>query len=211
MERLGVFGGTFDPPHLGHLVLAETAREQLGLDCVLWVVAGQSPFKVHDAPSPAADRLALVEAAVASHPAFAASRVDLDRPGPHYSVDTVDLIARQNPGAALHFILGEDSLRDLPRWRAPGELIARCRLAAFQRPGIETDTAALEALIPGLQSRLDWIHAPQIEIAASDLRRRAREGRSLRYLVPDEVRELIERLDLYQTPLPNPQSPASNL
>jgi nicotinate-nucleotide adenylyltransferase len=198
VERIGIFGGTFDPPHLGHLVLAEAAREQLQLASVLWVVAGQSPLKPQGAATPPELRLQMVRAAIAGNPAFAASRVDMDRPGPQYSVDTVALLAAQRPGAAWHFIMGEDSLRDLPRWRRPADLAALCRLAVFQRPGVDTDLTELEAAIPGLAGRVDLVEAPQIDIAASDLRERARAGRSLRYLVPDAVRAIVEQQGLYR-------------
>jgi len=124
--------------------------------------------------------------------------VDADRPGPHYSVDTVEIIGRAHPGAALYFIMGEDSLRDLPRWRRPGDLAARCRIAVFQRPGIDTDLSELEAAIPGLAGRVDLVEAPELEIAASELRERARQGRSLRYLVPEAVRAYIEQHGLYR-------------
>jgi nicotinate-nucleotide adenylyltransferase len=126
------------------------------------------------------------------------SRVDVDRPAPHYSVDTAAIIAGQHPGAALYFIMGEDSLRDLPRWRRPGDLAALCRVAAFQRPGVDTDLTQLEAAIPGLAGRVDWVQAPQIDLAASDLRERVRAGLSIRYLVPDAVRALIQRHGLYR-------------
>lgn len=201
--RLGVFGGTFDPPHLGHLILAEAAREQLALACVLWVVAGLSPLKREQELSPVDVRIEMAQAAIAGHPAFALSRADVDRSGPHYSVDTLDVIAREHPGAELYLIMGEDSLRDLPRWHRPTELIAECRLAVFQRPGVETDLSNLETALPGLTPRVNWVNAPQIDIASSDLRRRVRSGESIRYLVPDAVRELIEQHGLYQSPIPN--------
>jgi nicotinate-nucleotide adenylyltransferase len=197
VERIGIFGGTFDPPHLGHLALAEAAREQLGLDCVLWVVAGQSPLKQDSEAAPAAQRLEMVQAAIAGHPAFALSQVDVARPAPHYTVDTVAIIAAERPDAELYFIMGEDSLRDLPRWRQPGDLLARCRLAVFQRPGVDTDLTQLEAAIPGLAARVDWVNAPQIDIASRDLRQRVRAGRSIRYLVPEPVLEVIRRHALY--------------
>jgi nicotinate-nucleotide adenylyltransferase len=205
VARIGIFGGTFDPPHLGHLVLAESALDQLALDQVLWVVAGQSPLKLDRPASPVALRLGLVAAAIAGQPRFALSRADVDRPPPHYSVDTVAIIGRENPEAELFFIMGEDSLRDLPRWRRPQDLIARCRLAVFQRPGIDTDLTQLEAAIPGLSARVDWVSAPEIEIASSDIRQRVQAGHSIRYLVPGPVRELIEQHRLY---LPAPASPA---
>src|SRR3990172_3540106 len=148
--NLGVFGGTFDPPHLGHLILAEAARDQLRLERVLWVVAGQSPLKLDRALSPAESRAAMVQAAIAGEPSFVLSRVDLDRPGPHYTVEALKILARENPGAELFFIMGEDSLRDLPRWRRPGEIIALARLAVCRRPGVSLNLEHLESLIPGV-------------------------------------------------------------
>lgn len=198
MERIGVFGGTFDPPHLGHLILAEAAREQLALERVLWVVAGQSPLKLDRESSPVTLRIEMIEAAIASHPAFFVSRADVDRPGPHYSVDTLDVIAGEYPGADLYFIMGEDSLRDLPGWHRPRDFIAKCRLAVFQRPGVETDLSELETVTPGVTARVRWVSAPQFEIASSELRRRLQAGQSIRYLVPDAVRELIKRNALYR-------------
>ena len=204
MARIGVFGGTFDPPHLGHLVLAEAALDQLALDRVLWVVAGQSPLKLHRAASPVELRLRLVEAAIAGHAQFALSRADVDRPPPHYSVDTVEIIGRERPEAELYFVMGEDSLRDLPRWRRPQDLAARCQLAVFQRPGVETDLTQLETAIPGLASRVQWIIAPEIDIASRDVRQRVRAGRSIRYLVPEPVREMIEQYGLYRAATARP-------
>lgn len=196
--RLGVFGGTFDPPHLGHLILAETAREQLALERVLWGVAGQSPLKLDRQLSPVGLRLEMVRAAIAGHPQFALSEVDVHRPGPHYTVDTVRLIASEHPNAELYFVMGEDSLRDLPQWHRPAELIAKCRLAVFRRPGAAADLAALEAVIPGLSARLKWVDAPEVGISASDVRRRVCEGRSIRYLVPAAVEAIIVTKGLYR-------------
>lgn len=198
MERIGVFGGTFDPPHLGHLILAEAAREQLGLERVLWAVAGQSPLKLDRELSPVGLRLEMVRAAIAGHPQFALSEVDVRRPGPHYTVDALGLIASQHPNAELYFIMGEDSLRDLPQWHRPADLIAECRLAVLRRPGVAADLAALEAAIPGLTARVEWIVAPEVGISASDVRRRVCEGRSIRYLVPAAVEAIIVTKGLYR-------------
>jgi nicotinate-nucleotide adenylyltransferase len=197
VERIGVFGGTFDPPHLGHLILAEAAREQLALERVLWVVAGQSPLKLDRESPPVNLRVEMVEAAIGGHPAFRVSRADADRPGPHYSVDTLGVIAGEYQGADLYFIMGEDSLRDLPRWHRPRDFIAKCRLAVLQRPGVETDLSELETIAPGVTARVHWVSASQIEIASSDLRRRIQAGQSIRYLVPDAVRDIVEQHRLY--------------
>jgi len=196
--RLGVFGGTFDPPHLGHLILAEAARDQLRLDRVLWVVAGQSPLKLDRQLSPAETRAAMVQAAIADNPTFALSRVDLDRPGPHYTADTLALLGAEFPGAALFFVMGEDSLRDLPRWWSPQEIMARAWLAVAQRPGNGTaELADLEARLPGVGARVLWVQAPKLEIASSDIQRRIRAGQTTRYMLPNEVLRVIESNGLY--------------
>jgi nicotinate-nucleotide adenylyltransferase len=196
--KLGVFGGTFDPPHLGHLALAEEARDQLHLDCVLWVIAGQSPLKQDRPLSPPETRAAMVQAAILGNPGFALSRVDLDRPGPHYTVETVRLLRRAFPQAEFFFLMGEDSLRDLPRWRDPAGLIEMAWLAVSQRPGIDTALGELEARVPGLSARVCWIRARQLDIASSDIQRRIQEGRTVRYLVPDSVLGILEREVLYR-------------
>lgn len=196
--RLGIFGGTFDPPHLGHLILAEAAREQLGLDKVLWAVAGQSPLKLGRAISPAAVRVDMVQAAIADNPGFALSGVDLNRPAPHYTVDTLHLLKSEYPAAEFFFLMGEDSLHDLPRWRDPQTLITLTWLGVLQRPGTDTDLTALNQQVPGVAQRVKWINAPQLEIASSDIQRRIEEGQSVRYMLPPAVAEIIEREGLYK-------------
>ncbi len=195
--NLGLFGGTFDPPHLGHLKLAHAARDQLKLDRVLWVVAGQSPLKLDRALSPAERRVAMVQAAIVEEPSFALSRVDLDRPGPHYTIDTLNILAREIPGAEFFFIMGEDSLRDLPRWRRPGEIIAQARLAVARRPGVSLNLASLESLVPGVSERIDWISFVPLEIASTDIQRLMRDGRAVAGFLPAGVLEVIERAGLY--------------
>jgi len=195
--RLGIFGGTFDPPHLGHLALASAALEQLILDKVLWVVSGQSPLKLDRALSPAEIRVEMVQAALAGNPAFALSRVDLDRPGPHYTVDTLEILGREFPGAKLYFLMGEDSLRDLPKWQRPREIISQTWLAVSGRPGALADLADLEQSLPGVTVRVVWVQSPLVAIASSDIQRRIREGQSVREMVPPGVLAIIERERLY--------------
>ncbi len=203
MDRLGLFGGTFDPPHLGHLILAEAARDQLNLDKVLWIVAGQSPLKLDRQLSPAPIRVEMVGAAIADNPHFALSRVDLDRPGPHYTVETLALLGAEYPNAEFYFLMGEDSLRDLPRWKDPAKLITQTWLAVLQRPGTDTDLSELDTAIPGVSKRVCWVQAPQLEIASSDIQRRIREGRSARYMLPEAVCEIVEREGLYRAGTPD--------
>ena len=198
LDRLGIFGGTFDPPHLGHLILAETVADALDLERVLFVPAGQPPLKEDWVITPVEHRLAMVKAAIAGNRRFAISRADIDRPGPHYSVDMVRIIAAEYPGTELFFMIGSDSLRDLPRWHNPGELIKLCTLAVVRRPSAEPDMDALELAIPGIKSRVWFVDAPLIQIAGRELRRRVREGLSIRYRVTDAVLEYITRHGLYK-------------
>ena len=186
--RLGILGGTFDPIHLGHLILAQATAEHLALDQVLFVPAGLQPLKRDRAITPAPHRVRMVELAIADNPRFALSRVDVDHPGPSYTVETLDrLRAAWGPRAAFWFIIGLDSLATLQAWRDPAGLLARTRLAVADRPGVTIDLPALTAALPRLPAQLDWVPAPLIAISASALRARAAAGRSLRYFVPDPV------------------------
>lgn len=198
--RLGILGGTFDPIHLGHLLIAEIARESLALERVLFVPAGDPPHKQDRSKTGAWHRRAMVELALAGNPSFELCPVDLERPGPHYSVDTVRLIRSRYhlPAGACFFIIGADSLQDLPTWHRAGELVRLCRLAVAGRPGYRPDMAALEQLIPGLAGRCDWVDVPLSGLTGSDIRARIRAGQSIRYQVVDAVREYIERHGLYQ-------------
>ncbi len=200
LQSLGILGGTFDPPHYGHLALAENARVQLRLDRVLFVPAGRQPLKSGRAITPARHRAALVEAAIADNPAFAISRVDLDRPGPHYTVEMLALLRRERPEAEWFFLMGGDSLADFLAWRDPAGIAQQARLAVMARPGYEPDLEVLERAVPGLGRRLVWLDAPRLDISASDLRRRARAGLPLRYLVSPSVEGYINEHHLYRRP-----------
>jgi nicotinate-nucleotide adenylyltransferase len=203
--RLGVIGGTFDPPHYGHLALAHNAYVQLQLDCVLFVPAGQPPHKPRRPLTPAHHRVAMVEAAIADNPAFALSRVDLGRPGPHYTVEMLALLHQGYPSAELYFLMGGDSLTELPTWRDPAGIVRQAVLAVMQRPGYTPDVAALGQAVPGIRGRLIWLDVPCLDIAASDLRRRAHEGLPLRYLVPPPVEVYIHAHCLYERLQPGPE------
>ncbi len=197
--RLGVFGGTFDPPHIGHLVLAEEAQAQLALDCVLWVVTCVPPHKLGQSLTPLAIRLEMVEAAIVSNPAFVLSRVDIDRPPPHYAVDTVHLLKKENPNALLVYLMGGDSLRNLPSWHQPLEFVRGCHaLGVMRRPGESVNLSRLEELIPGITAKVRFVDAPLIDVAASQIRQRVREGRPFRYLVPSPVYQIIQERNLYR-------------
>jgi nicotinate-nucleotide adenylyltransferase len=207
-ERLGVLGGTFDPPHYGHLVLADTARVQLGLKRVLFAPAGQPPHKPESQPSVVMHRVALVEMALADagEPAFVLSRVDLDRPGPHFTVDTLRLLHAAFPAAEMWFLIGADSLVDLPEWRDPARIITLARLAVLSRPGFRPDLDALaerpafeDARLQkvDLRQRIDWLIGPSLDVSSSALRERAQRGLPLRYLVPPSVEAYVRRHGLY--------------
>jgi nicotinate-nucleotide adenylyltransferase len=206
-ERIGVFGGTFDPPHLGHLILASEARAQLRLDRLLWVLTAAPPHKLGQAISALEDRLAMLKLALNGEKGFEISRVDIDRPGPHYTTDTLQLLRQQNPGATLVFLIGEDSLRDMSTWHEPALVVAECdEIGVMQRPGVKTDLTRLELQIPGISSKVRPVHAPLLEIASNEIRRRVAEGRPFRYFVPEEVYRYIEEKELYRGRTENRES-----
>ncbi|HOV48474.1 MAG TPA: nicotinate-nucleotide adenylyltransferase [Anaerolineae bacterium] len=196
--RFGVFGGSFDPPHYGHLALAETARVQLQLARVLFVPAGEPPHKTDVKLSPIAKRVALVQAAIADNGAFALSRVDVARPGPHYTVDMLRLLRAEFPQVTDWFLLlGEDSLHDFLSWRAPEEILDLAELAVMRRPEKPAPLEMLQERLPTLERRLTWLDVPPLHLSATELRRRVREGLPLRYLVPLPVEVLIRKHQLY--------------
>lgn len=195
--RLGLFGGTFDPIHLGHLILAEACREFCALDRVWFVVAGAPPHKRGDRTA-VADRLEMVRIAIAGHPAFEVSEIEAQRPGPHYSVETLEQIRRERPGDDLFFLIGADSLRDLPTWREPAQIATLATIVVVNRPGIDpTLLVALPDFGPGTHP-LRVVDIPPVGIASTDLRRRASEGRSVRYQVPRGVEAYIVAQALYR-------------
>jgi nicotinate-nucleotide adenylyltransferase len=198
-ERLGVLGGTFDPPHLGHLLLAEAAADHLGLARVLFVPAATPPHKEACAVrAGAGHRLAMTQLAIAGNPRFALARTDLERPGPHYTVDMLRLLRDAHPHSELVLLIGGDSLRDLPTWSRPQELIALASLGVLRRPADNLDLDALERAIPGLAARTAWIPAPRLDIASSAIAAAIAAGRSVRYLLPDAVLAYIEAHGLYK-------------
>ena len=195
--RLGLFGGTFDPIHLGHLILAEQCREACRLDRVWFVVAGAPPHKQGER-TPAAHRLEMVRIAIAGHPSFEPSDLETRRPGPHYSVDTLRFVQEQQPGDELFFLIGADSLADLPDWRDPAGIARLATIVVVNRPGIAaTDPADLPYFGPGTHDLLS-VAIPPIGIASKDLRRRMAAGRTIRYMVPRGVEAYIEAHGLYR-------------
>ncbi|HYH92171.1 MAG TPA: nicotinate-nucleotide adenylyltransferase [Candidatus Saccharimonadales bacterium] len=200
---LGVFGGTFDPIHLAHLAVAESARDALDLEQVLFIPAGEPPHKPGRTISPAEVRLAMVELAVVGNPDFAVSRIEIDRDGPSYTVDTLlalrdaRIAAGRVPDLAL--ILSAEAFAGFPTWRAPERVLELATLVIAPRDGYPVaDPAELERHFPGTPARVVVLDGPWMRLSASDIRTRARAGRSVRYLVPDAVAAYIGDHALYQ-------------
>jgi nicotinate-nucleotide adenylyltransferase len=193
--RLGLFGGTFDPIHLGHLILAEACRETCGLDRVWFVVSGEPPHKPRKRTA-LADRLEMARIAVAGHAAFEVSDIEAQRPGPHYSAETVELIHRERPEDQLFFLIGADSLADLPSWYQPERLLRLATLIVVNRPGFEVSPDLVP--FPADAQPIERVSIPPIGIASHDLRDRVAQGRSIRYQVPRGVEAYIEAQGLYR-------------
>jgi nicotinate-nucleotide adenylyltransferase len=174
MTRIGVLGGTFDPPHYGHLILGEQARDQLALKRVLWVPAANPPHKQGQAITAISHRLKMLALALADNPAFEISKVDVERPGPHYTVDMLDL--RHEPEA----------------------IVERARMGVMGRPGTDYDLGALEKALPGLAERVSFIETPLIQISGHDIRRRVAANKTIRYLLPFRVQTYIYEHGLYR-------------
>jgi nicotinate-nucleotide adenylyltransferase len=197
--RIGIFGGTFDPPHLGHLVLAEEARWQLELDRILWLLTPVSPLKTDAAISPWQVRWELLSAAIQGNPVFELSRIDIDRPEPHFAYESVKLFRDEHPGDEIFYLIGGDSLRDLPKWEKPEQLIVHSdQIGVMNRPGNPIDLAGLEQQLPGLESKLVWIETPLIEISGRVIRKRLKTGTPVRYFLPEKVFQVIQDQNLYR-------------
>jgi nicotinate-nucleotide adenylyltransferase len=215
--RVGIFGGTFNPIHLGHLRAAEEVLEALELERMVFVPSAEPPHKQHEAGdpiAPAAERLAWVRAAVADHPRFSVDSLEVDREGPSYSVDTLRVLgARQAPERPV-FVVGQDAFADMGSWRDPETVLSLAHLAVITRPPVRKGSLAdwlpaglrgrVELAPDGLSGRcvpdgscLRLIEITALDISSSDIRRRLREGRSVRYLIPESVREAIEESGVY--------------
>lgn len=196
---IGVFGGTFDPPHLGHLILAAEAQAQLDLSRLLWVLTPAPPHKEGQEITPLQQRLDMLRLAIQDNTSFEISTVDIDRPGPQFTADTLRLLHQRYPGQEIMLIIGGDSLRDLPQWRDPrGVVAAADGLGVMRRPGDEVDLLSLEERIPGIAAKVKFIDAPLLEIASHEIRERARTSRPFRYYVPQAVYQYIMQKRLYQ-------------
>jgi nicotinate-nucleotide adenylyltransferase len=211
-EQIGIFGGTFDPPHLGHLILASEARFQLGLDRLLWILTPNPPHKQDQTITPVEHRLAMVNLAIQDNPSFELSRVELDRPGPHYTLDTVEIIADQYPDADITPIIGSDSLREFPTWHQPQEILYACHwVGVMRRPGESANLEALERELPGISSKIHYVDAPLLEIASREIRERVASGKPFRYYLSPPVYKYINEHHLYhQVEAVHPKSSIEN-
>ncbi len=199
MARLGVFGGTFDPPHIGHLIVAADAYCQLNLDRLLWVLTPDPPHKQKLALTPLQHRLDMLHVSIRDNPSFELCTVDIDRPGPHYAVDTMKILKAQQPDVDWIYIIGGDSLRDLPTWHHPHELLKTIHeLGVVLRPDVQIDLPGIEAKIHGLTIKVKIVNSPLIGISATHIRQRIEDGQMFRYLVPPEVYEIICERGLYR-------------
>jgi len=197
-ERIGIFGGTFDPPHVGHLILASEARDQLHLDCTIWVLTPDPPHKQGKEISSIEDRLNMVQMAIEEDEAFSLSRVDIDRPGPHYAVDTAEILKDTYPERDLIYLMGGDSLEDLPKWyHAEKFLSTMDGIGVMRRPGDDIELSELFQALPELERKLNFVTAPLLEISAEQIRRRARQNRAFRYYLLPKIYRYIKENQIY--------------
>ncbi|MBX3439145.1 MAG: nicotinate-nucleotide adenylyltransferase [Planctomycetaceae bacterium] len=197
--RLGIYGGTFDPVHYGHLLLAEQCREQCALDEVWFVPARQPPHKEASTISPAVSRIEMLEFALAGYPEFRVSRIEVDRDGPSYTVETLHQLRADDLTRELFLLIGADSLVDLPTWREPDRILQLATVVAVNRGAFDEKqlTAAAAELGTDAAERIRLVAMPGVDISASDLRRRVSEGRSIRFLTPRPVALYIAEHHLY--------------
>jgi nicotinate-nucleotide adenylyltransferase len=195
--RIGILGGTFDPIHYGHLAIAEEARLALGLDRVLFIPAAQQPLKHGAHIGTPEQRFEMTRLACAPNTAFEVSRIEIDRPGPSFTLTTLEALQHDRLGD-LHFILGADALADLPRWRGAARIVELARIVAVGRPGSTPDVEHLRQALPALRERLMLLTGPALDISSSALRRRVSAGLPIRYQTPDSVIAYIGDHGLYQ-------------
>jgi len=195
--NIGILGGTFDPIHIGHLIVAEEARIKLGFGEVLFVPAGQPWFKLDHNITPAVHRIEMVRRAIADNPHFKLCTIEVERAGPSYTVDTLTMLRKQlGNEASLFFILGRDTLAGLPLWKEPKQVVQLCKLVVAPRLGTK-DLKHLETSLPGLPDKVIQLDMPVIEVSSSGIRQRIAQGLPIRYLVPADVEKYITDQQLY--------------
>lgn len=200
MTKIGILGGTFDPIHIGHLIIAEEARYQLGLDKVVFLPAGKPYFKKNRIVSSQGDRLKMISLGIKDNPLFEVSDLEIRREGPTYSIESIPKIKDQYGGAELYFLIGLDALADIHKWKYPAELLEMCRVVGVKRPGYhDFDWSQIEDKIPGASQKIKIIEVSQIGVSSTDIRMMVKNGISVRYLVPDAVIRYIEEHKLYKS------------
>ncbi|MCY3834880.1 MAG: nicotinate-nucleotide adenylyltransferase [Anaerolineaceae bacterium] len=195
--RIGILGGTFDPPHLAHIHLAETAHQQLELDQIFFVLAAEPPHKHGETRASVSQRLAMLQKALVDYPQFEISHVDVDRPGPHYSVDTLRIFKKIFAHAELYFIMGSDSLADLANWKNPTEILKQCKLAVMKRPGYSDTSIIHNQRLPELTDRCVLLEGPELDISSSQLLRGIEQGNDVAPMLASGVWALIQREQIY--------------
>lgn len=198
--RVGIYGGTFDPIHVAHLVLAEQCREQCQLDEVWFVPAAEPPHKLSNAISPAKDRCEMIQFAIAGHPAFRLNTIELERSGPSFTVTTLEQLTEKNPSVELFLLIGADSLRDLAHWRSPRRILELSTVVAVNRGDRPLpDRSDLRTVVgAAADDRISVVTMPGMEVSSTDIRARVRDDRSIRYLVPRAVEMYIHQHRLYR-------------
>ena len=206
--RLGLLGGTFDPIHIGHLLIGEEARVRLSLDGVMYVPAGDPYLKADRQITDGHHRMAMVEAAIRDNPHFRASSLELQRPGPTYTLDTLEkLKSIEGPATRIYLILGADAVSDMQRWHRPDAILALARIVGVPRPGQpEVDLAVLDRIKPGASAGATVLDSPKIEISGSRIRARLSRGESVRYWLPEPVAAYIKKHRLYHAAQPTEES-----
>ncbi|MCA9916429.1 MAG: nicotinate-nucleotide adenylyltransferase [Anaerolineales bacterium] len=197
MSRIGLLGGTFDPPHWGHLWLAESARVQLGLDKVLFLPVGDPVHKLGKEITAVSHRLQMVSLAIQDNPNFVLDTTDCRRPAPHTTVTLLPLMQEKYPDAVFWLLVGGDSLRDLPTWVEPTRLIRQCRLGVLPRPGVTFAWDNLETAVPGIKTAVDLLDGPTLSISATAIRAWIQDGHEATYLLPTAVSHYIQQNKLY--------------
>jgi nicotinate-nucleotide adenylyltransferase len=198
-EHIGLFGGTFDPPHLGHLILASEAAHQFQLARLLWVLTPTPPHKPGQAITSLEHRQAMLEKTIEDNPLFELSRLEMDRPAPHYTIDTVRLLAAQETDANIILLIGGDSLHDLPTWHLSADLVTAVRqIGVMRRPGDSVNLSTLEARLPGLTDKVRFVDVLLQEISSSEIRRRVVSDEPYRYYLLPSVYEYIVEHSLYR-------------
>ena len=192
--HIGLFGGSFNPPHTGHQIVAEAVRDQFGLDAIWWIPNATPPHKSDSSLASAEHRRAMTERAIAGHPHFALCDVELERDGVSYMVDTIRILQQNHPDRTFSLLIGSDSLDQFGTWHCPDEIADRVSLIVYKRPGGRREVAD-----PQYANAVRYAAAPMLEISSTEIRARCQAQRSIRYLVPDAVRTYIEAHRLYTT------------